>query len=644
MKIAKLKIKNVRSFKEEVEIKFGPGLNIVIGPNGGGKSNLLDILNITLKQYVFESYVVNTTHDQRTGRFQKKLLRERAFTNLQKDLLSKFSGDSSDSIIELVLLVTEADIENIKSINSLRSEIGGELEEYEHHNTLEFLDYLDRVQLEPGVEISYVITNYNRQALSVGSLEWFMWEYYNWLNMMSFLGRNIDKLHVKPAMLYFSPHRGADKNDFNTILANEGLDTQIFRYENITSEDQASLLKIATSYFANKMVQFKNHPKKGYEELWNNDAEVQLVNRHLMSLGYSWRLKCIDQSNNTYEIRVRSSSHEFSLRQASTGQKEMFNFIFGMFAMNIRHGLILVDEAEIHLHPRWQKELIRLFKSQSAASDCDNQFIVATHSDLFITPDTVSETIRVFKADDGSSQVVMLHDKDLGASRDLLHIVNAHNNQRIFFADKVILVEGLHDRTVYEKLVEEMSSDTSEIIEVIEATSTSYFERYRKFLDAFEIKNYVFADFDHIKQVGNDEVKKLLVTNYKGLDKDKLKSKKSTDAKTLSEMLKTAIEEENLDDLRVFWEYLESAKLQVKEDITAEEQTVLNNNLCQLQTEGKVLLLPNGELEDYLPDEYQKIDKTLEFLNSEDFSNWFGDPDIEQVNILKQMVLFVLDD
>ena len=51
MKIQKLVLQNIKSFRDEVSIEFKEGVNIFIGPNAGGKSNLMDILNISLCYY-----------------------------------------------------------------------------------------------------------------------------------------------------------------------------------------------------------------------------------------------------------------------------------------------------------------------------------------------------------------------------------------------------------------------------------------------------------------------------------------------------------------------------------------------------------------------------------------------------------------
>jgi len=48
MKIQKLILQNIKSFRDEVSIEFKGGVNIFIGLVAEGKSNLMGILNISL--------------------------------------------------------------------------------------------------------------------------------------------------------------------------------------------------------------------------------------------------------------------------------------------------------------------------------------------------------------------------------------------------------------------------------------------------------------------------------------------------------------------------------------------------------------------------------------------------------------------
>ncbi|WP_375496279.1 AAA family ATPase [uncultured Nostoc sp.] len=63
MKVIKLEVKNVKSFKDKTSIEFNKDFNVLIGPNGGGKSNILDIINIVLRHYFLISYKVVLTNN-----------------------------------------------------------------------------------------------------------------------------------------------------------------------------------------------------------------------------------------------------------------------------------------------------------------------------------------------------------------------------------------------------------------------------------------------------------------------------------------------------------------------------------------------------------------------------------------------------
>ena len=57
MKLRKIQIENVRSFLDSAELVLDGEISIVIGPNGGGKTNLLDIATTTLRRHLLTSWV-----------------------------------------------------------------------------------------------------------------------------------------------------------------------------------------------------------------------------------------------------------------------------------------------------------------------------------------------------------------------------------------------------------------------------------------------------------------------------------------------------------------------------------------------------------------------------------------------------------
>ncbi len=61
MIIKSLSIQNIKSIGNKINLHFEDGINILIGPNGGGKSNIMDILNIVLNTYFIFHCQLQTT-------------------------------------------------------------------------------------------------------------------------------------------------------------------------------------------------------------------------------------------------------------------------------------------------------------------------------------------------------------------------------------------------------------------------------------------------------------------------------------------------------------------------------------------------------------------------------------------------------
>ncbi len=52
MKLRRVLVENVRSFLEPAELLLDGDISIIIGPNGGGKTNLLDTTTTILRRHL----------------------------------------------------------------------------------------------------------------------------------------------------------------------------------------------------------------------------------------------------------------------------------------------------------------------------------------------------------------------------------------------------------------------------------------------------------------------------------------------------------------------------------------------------------------------------------------------------------------
>lgn len=371
-----------------------------------------------------------------------------------------------------------------------------------------------------------------------------------------------------------------------------------------------------------RIYEYKASIGEGGKTLWDNDAEVKKVTEILEKIGFSWDLHLIDKNKNVYEIILIKQQKIYSLAQASSGEKEIINFILGIFAFNIKGGLLIIDEPELHLHPKWQSLFLDILID--LAETTNNQFILSTHSISFINKNTIKNIIRVYK-DNNSSYGVTVNRSNLMAAKDLLHIINSYNNEKIFFADKVVLVEGKSDKLIFEKLINYYLSlyDKTEVVEVVEVDGKLNLEKYRRFLESFYIKNYIIADLDYAQTIGNKTIKELFIVDLKKINQEVVaRPDKSLDGQALLKSLEKALTSDNIEEHRGeisdLFEYIKSRNRKVKDNLSIDEENTLNN-FIESKAKDNIYILRKGQIEDYLPNGFKTLKKIIKLVEDEIF-------------------------
>jgi predicted ATPase len=92
------------------------------------------------------------------------------------------------------------------------------------------------------------------------------------------------------------------------------------------------------------------------------------------------RDKQIDGVDGKFRVRVEAANgQQFGLEALSSGEKQIV-LMLGEIQRRLRPGgLLLIDEPEIHLHPRWQRLLVRALTE--LCGEYDAQMILTTHSE-----------------------------------------------------------------------------------------------------------------------------------------------------------------------------------------------------------------------------------------------------------------------
>lgn len=636
MIVRSITIKNIRSFKEEVTFSPHPDMNVLIGSNGSGKSNLMDIVYIMLKEYVLFSF--HSSRENIVGGTRKRLDRLHNTFGLINQVLPKYIGCDAPCSVKFVLEVTEGDCENMTTIIREKQLISRELSQYVSNDFI-INNYLSREteMLDQGEQYEYVIDNYKMRE-PAGKAKAFL-DYLRVSEGLNFICQEIG-IWINPLLLYISPFRSINNQTMEVSLANSTFYVERSEVTKAYSRSTSSLIKLATLFFSEKRREYES-TKEGYLKKWNNDKDVKFVTDALGQVGYTWDLHLKDKNKNTYIIQLKKDGQDFSLDQASSGEVELINFILGLITIGLKGGLIIVDEPELHLHPQWLGVLRGFFMRYGKTGG--NQLMVVTHSSTFINSSTYPYITRVYKNQNGSSCIHQVVDQGGLETKQLLHFINATDNEKIFFSDFVVMVEGDTDEIVFKRILSTIkhASGFKENVEVMQIRGKSNFEKHSAFMKTLEIGSCFIGDLDNICEFsrGNEEIKKLLVTNEKRVVNDVLHNPAAMDNAQLVVFLKEAIETCEREKLQSLYDHIVSIRTKLKPGLSEEERGKLYEFIESLYLQN-IFILKKGDIEVYFPEEYQHkdLDNVLE-ITGEKYGMWQQQEGYKALRGLMEMIL-----
>jgi len=105
-------------------------------------------------------------------------------------------------------------------------------------------------------------------------------------------------------------------------------------------------------------------------------------------------------------IFKNSSGDTFDINSLSSGEKQLFLRTLAIKTMEPQNSIILIDEPELSLHPRWQQRIVDVYRKIGK----NNQIIIATHSP-HILGSVRKENIMLLDKDDEGQIVVRTGDE-----------------------------------------------------------------------------------------------------------------------------------------------------------------------------------------------------------------------------------------
>lgn len=613
MKLRRVRVENVRSFLEPAELLLDGDISIIIGPNGGGKTNLLDTTTSLLRRHLLSSITPRKSATQ-DNPDRHEFVPNDMLNNTSLEQHSQ--GKGREQVVELELEVTSRDIENMVSMKASAHDVAARTEHKYIGVSIREAAGWDLSLLRSGQRFVYRIVNGGLHG-SGDSAAHIYQRYLALYDIDAWLRADLELASLSMPMLSMPINRAANGIQSSVNLSGYNEFDYKRSVDAASSRFNASTMSLAVGRIAKKYRLLEIKDNGNAKRDFRTDPAIQSLTAVLLDLGYAWDLVCTDPMNNSYDIQLEKQGSKFLAGNASSGEKELLTYLFAIYALNVRDALIVIDEPELHLHPRWQKTLLGLF--ERLALETGNQFLLATHSAVFVSPSSIEYVSRVYSTEQRSA-IVRLNNSSLPEPKHLFAIVNSQNNERMFFADKVVLVEGISDRIFFESVFNRLgvTSGTTRTCEVISVGGKGFFAPYAALLEACKVPYAVIADRDYLKQIGSPEIKEFFTLHENEFKKAVIDDPTSQDGGSLLVQLEHAVSTGSLDRLRALWEHIQLRRGRLRMDLNTQQQRTILDYIVSKRNE-QIFVLSRGDLESYLPEGYKskQLDKLIRFISTE---------------------------
>ena len=521
MKIKTLQISNILSFKycENIEqaekITFEDDLNIIIGENGSGKSTALEVINFLFKRVLYKQYNVNhdlysqkhsVTADQRRQILQPT--NNNSYSGFRLDS-NWNNGEDKPQIIRIEVELDEIDKKNINNLignfdklnglamrYSSRAPVGltGNSNVYVFDITLHKSNQSFSVTLGNGLtDFGYeYLTEYNfyKEAIAFYNLEHLkelmdqMYEsftlissYRNYNAFVPSIGFN----NQHPSQLIQVIKSNAFNQSLNTHDSNEPSIFGLVR------------LRVAEEYY--KLNGQKNSDEE-CEEQANKLTFITKINEKIKGVNLKCIIKLINKITWQFSFEfldIRRQKILNDINSLSAGQKAIIHLVFEAYGRgDLKGGLVIIDEPEIHLHYQFQNEYLQVIRELNKEQNC--QYVLVTHSEALINSSTISQVKRFSLNKDGYTEIKA--PKLTTDQKMLIKILDNTRSTYAFFAKKVLLVEGDTDRYFFKSVILQKWSELDQEIAVLYIEGKNNYEAWKGLFEDFGLTVYFLSDLD----------------------------------------------------------------------------------------------------------------------------------------------------
>lgn len=192
--------------------------------------------------------------------------------------------------------------------------------------------------------------------------------YYNDENIVERERKVVEEnLKVFPKIIYVPTETNFQKVEIaSPMLVRE------YKFLNIVD---TGLIKDVPSYIATRIMEMANEQENTpMREI--RAAVFKEINEIFEILDLDIKISEISKNVKSIPIFTNSAGDKFDINELSSGEKQLFLRTLAIKMLNPENSIILIDEPELSLHPKWQQRIVDVYRKIGG----NNQIIIATHS------------------------------------------------------------------------------------------------------------------------------------------------------------------------------------------------------------------------------------------------------------------------
>ena len=265
------------------------------------------------------------------------------------------------------------------------------------------LDYFQKIvnhiENENGAEIFFETDEQN--CLNQGydsNMLYLILNYYNDENIVERERKVVEEnLKVFPKIIYVPTETNFQKVEIaSPMLVRE------YKFLNIVD---TGLIKDVPSYIATRIMEMANEQENTpMREI--RAAVFKEINEIFEILDLDIKISGISKNAKSIPIFTNSAGDKFDINELSSGEKQLFLRTLAIKMLNPENSIILIDEPELSLHPKWQQRIVDVYRKIGK----NNQIIIATHSP-HILGSMKKENIMLLDKDDEGKIVIKTGDE-----------------------------------------------------------------------------------------------------------------------------------------------------------------------------------------------------------------------------------------